>query len=121
MNYQMIFNNIDLKKCILEINFFICNYSGYIFKLLIDIESGYILLCDDLFTDIYLINNEKVSSDKVITKKSSYGDVSRYPDKLHMEWMKYNIDNPNNKLNYDEYYEKFIKKTNPLIKIILGK
>lgn len=114
-------NNRDLKDYILEINFFVYNYSGYVFKLLIDIESGYILLCDDLSTDIYLINNEKVSSDKAAVKKSSYGAISRYPDKLHMEWMKYNIDNPNNRLSYDEYYEKFIKKTNPLIKIILGK
>ena len=115
------FNNIDLKKCILEIDFFVCNYYGYIFKLLIDIDSDYILLCDDSFTDIYLINNEKVSSDKVITKRSSYGDVSRRPDKEHVEWYEYNLNNPNNKLNYDEYYEKFIKKTNPLIKLILGK
>ena len=114
-------NNRNLKDYILEIDFFVYNYSGYVFKLLIDIESGYILLCDDLFTDIYLINNENVSSDKVVVKRSSYGAISRYPDKVHMEWMKYNIDNPNNKLNYDEYYEKFIKKTNPLIKLILGK
>lgn len=115
------FDNRNLKDYILEINFFVCNYSGYVFKLLIDIESGYILLCDDSFTDIYLINNEKVSGDKVVVKRASYGDVSRCPDRAHMEWMKYNIDNPNNKLNYDEYYEKFIKKTNPLIKLILGK
>lgn len=115
------FNNIDLKDYILEIDFFVYNYSDYPFRLLIDIESGYILLCDDLFTDIYLINNEKVSSDNVVVKKSSYGAVSRCPDKAHMEWIKYNSENPNNKLNYDEYYEKFIKKTNPLIKLILGK
>ena len=38
-----------------------------------------------------------------------------------MEWYEYNIDNPDSKLSYDEYYEKFIKKTNPLIKLILGK
>lgn len=114
-------NNRDLKDYILEIDFFVYNYSGYVFKLLIDIESGYILLCDDSFTDIYLINNEKVSGDRVVVKRASYGAVSRCPDKAHMEWMKYNIDNPNNRLSYDEYYEKFIKKTNPLIKLILGK
>lgn len=114
-------NHSDLKDYILEIDFFVYNYSGYVFKLLIDIESGYILLCDDSFTDIYLISNDKVGSDKVIKKRSSYGVVSRCPDKAHMEWYEYNIDNPNSKLSYDEYYEKFIKKTNPLIKLILGK
>ena len=79
------------------------------------------MLCDDLFTDIYLINNEKVSGDRVVVKRSSYGDVSRCPDKAHMEWHEYNLNNSSDKLTYDEYYEKFIKKTNPLIKLILGK
>lgn len=115
------FNNIDLKKCILEIDFFVCNYYGYIFKLLIDIDSNYIILCGDLFTDIYLINKERVSSDKLVIKKSSYGNASICPNKECMEWIEYNLNNLNNKLSYVEYYDKFIKKTNPIIKLILGK
>lgn len=114
------FNN-KLEEFILEINFFVSNYSGDIFKLLFDTNSGYIILCGDSFTHIYLINKEKVSSDKVVIKRSSYGNASICPNKECMEWLDYNLNNPSNKLSYDEYYDKFIKKTNPIIKLILGK
>ena len=114
------FNN-KFEDFILEINFFVSNYSSVIFKLLIDIYSGYIILCGDSFAHIYLINKEKVSGDKVAIKRSSYGEVSICPNKECMEWIDYNLDNPNNKLSYDEYYDKFIKKTNPILKLFLGK
>ena len=114
------FNN-KLDEFILEINFFVSNYPFYVFKVLVDIVSGYIILCGDSFTYIYLINKEKVSSDKVVIKRSSYGDVSICPNKKCMEWLDYNLNNPNNKLSYVEYYDRFVKKTNPLNKLILGK
>lgn len=113
--------NNKLENFILEINFFVSDYSGYIFKLLVDADSGYIILCGDSFAYIYLINNEKISSDRVVVKRSSYGNASICPNKECMEWIEYNLNNPNNRLSYEEYYYKFIKKTKPLIKFILGK
>lgn len=108
---------------LLEINFCVSDFPKFPFKLLIDVQSGYVLLCDGKTISVYMINGDvKIRpNDKAIIKKYNYGVSINRPNKIYMQWLEYNSNNPDNVLTYDAYCDKFVNKSNVLAKILSGK
>ena len=107
---------------LVEFKFYVSGFSEFLFKLFIDVQSGIVLLCDDKAISVYEINKDvSIGKDKVIIKKCSYGGVVNRPNKIYMQWLEYNSDNPDNLLSFETYCEKFVKKPNVLVKLLSGK
>ena len=110
---------------LLEINFYVSGFPKIPFNLLIDVQSGYVLLCTGNNVYVYMINNDvrifRGRNDKVIMRYCYGGGPFNRPNKNYMQWLEYNLNNPDNVLTFDVYCEKFINKQNVLKKLLTGK
>ena len=110
---------------LLELSFSVSGFPKILFNLLIDVQSGYVLLCTGNNVYVYMINNDvrifRGRNDKVIMRYCYGGGPFNRPNKNYMQWLEYNLNNPDDMLSFDTYYKKFVNKQNILEKILSGK